>query len=88
MHPMIQAMINQRINQVSADELYEQAIQFNIPITRNQAARVAGRVRGKNIDLFQPAGQERLRRIFIEELGPVLAQELDQKFKQLMAKYQ
>ncbi len=88
MHPMIQAMINQRINQVSADELFSQATQFNIPISRNQAARVAARVRGKNIDLFHPAGQEKLRQIFIEELGPALAQELDRRFKQLMAKYQ
>jgi Protein of unknown function (DUF2624). len=87
-NPVIQAMINQKINQVTGTELFDQAVQFNIPISKSQSEKVAKRVCGKNIDLFHPDGQAKLKAIFIDELGPGLASELDQKFKALMAKYQ
>ncbi|MDD9147570.1 MULTISPECIES: DUF2624 family protein [unclassified Sporolactobacillus] len=85
---MIQQIVNQRINQVTAEELYRQAVQYGIPISKNQAARVAGRVHGKNINLFDPADQRKLRRILVEELGPKLAEDLNRRFEDLMIKYQ
>lgn len=88
MHPMIQQIVNQRINQVTADELYQQAVQFGIPISKDQAARVAGRVHGKNINLFDSAGQKTLRQILVEELGQNMAERLNRRFEELMAKYQ
>lgn len=88
MHPVIQAMVNQKMNQVTGKELFEQAVQFKIPITKSQSENIAQRVRGKNIDLFHPDGQTMLRTILTDELGPGPAHELDQKFKELIAKYQ
>ncbi|WP_010632200.1 DUF2624 family protein [Sporolactobacillus vineae] len=88
MHPVIQAMINQKMNQVTGKELFEQAMRFNIPVSRTQSERIANRVRGKNIDLFHPDGQTKLRAILIDELGQDAASALDQKFKEMLAKYQ
>lgn len=87
LHPVIQAMVNQRINQVQPDELYQHAVQFNIPISKNQASRIARRVHGKNIDLFHPSGQQKLSHILTEEIGPDLASKLEQRFKELIKKY-
>lgn len=88
MHPVIQAMINQKMNQVTGKELFEQAVRFNIPVSQAQAKRIADRVRGKNIDLFHPDGQMIVRTTLIDELGQDTARELDRKFKEILAKYQ
>ncbi|RYL91596.1 DUF2624 domain-containing protein [Sporolactobacillus sp. THM7-4] len=86
-HPMIQQIVNQRVNQVSADELYQYAGKYGIPITKNQAARIASRVHGKNIDLFSLSGQSKLQKILSEEIGPQLASELKKRFEQLVGRY-
>ncbi|MFX3616069.1 MAG: DUF2624 family protein [Sporolactobacillus sp.] len=87
MNPFIQQIVNQRINQVSAEELYQQAAQMQIPVSEEQARQIADQVRGKNIDLFTTSGQQTLMAILKRELGPEMADELYQYFQQIMEKF-
>ncbi|RYM02226.1 DUF2624 family protein [Sporolactobacillus sp. THM7-7] len=87
MHPVIQQMVNQRINQVTADELYQYAVKYGISITKSQAVRISSRVRGKNIDLFSTSGKAALQRILSEEMSPGQAAELKKRFEELVDKY-
>ncbi|MFT8317526.1 MAG: DUF2624 family protein [Sporolactobacillus sp.] len=87
MNPFIQQIVNQRINQVTAEELYQQAAQMQIPVSEEQARQIADQVRGKNIDLFATSGQQTLLAILKRELGPEMADELYQYFQQIMEKF-
>lgn len=85
MNPLMRQIINQRINQVEANELYSYAIKYGVPISRDQAEKIAARVRGARIDLFQPSGVEKLQRILEEEIGPERARQLRKRFDSLAA---
>lgn len=87
MNPFIQQIVNQRINQVSAEELYQQAVQLNLPVSKAQAERIAEQVHGKNINLFEASGQQTLLAILSEELGPETANELYLYFQQILEKF-
>ncbi|MCI1856550.1 MAG: DUF2624 domain-containing protein [Sporolactobacillus sp.] len=88
MHPMIRSVINQKINQVEGEELYRQALRLAIPVSRAQADRIAARVRGKSIDIFQPDDQVTIRQILTDELGPKMARELERRFNELISKFE
>jgi hypothetical protein len=83
LNPIIEQLVIQKMNQITSEELYQYARQYNIPVTKQQAANVARRVQNKNINAFQPAGQKQLRLILDEEIGPVLAESLQKQFEQL-----
>jgi hypothetical protein len=87
LNPLIQAIINKRVNSVTADELFQQARQYQIPVSKNQAKRIASRVQGKNLDLFHPNGQLALRRILDDEIGPDLAEKLQQQFNKIIDQF-
>ncbi|BBN99207.1 DUF2624 domain-containing protein [Sporolactobacillus terrae] len=83
MNPIIEQLVIQKMNHLTAEELYQYAVQFKIQVTKQQAASVAGRVRHQNINPFQPSGQAALRRILDEEIGEDLAEHLEKQFEQL-----
>ncbi|CAM3107397.1 DUF2624 family protein [Sporolactobacillus spathodeae] len=88
MNPFIQQIVNQRVNQVTAAELYEQAKQLNLPLQLEQAERLAEQVHGKNIDLFHPEGQNEMIAILSSEVGAETAHALFQRFKDIIDKFQ
>ncbi|GAY76401.1 DUF2624 family protein [Sporolactobacillus inulinus] len=83
MNPIIEQLVIQKMNHLTAEELYQYAVQCKIHVTKQQAAHVAGRVRNKGINPFQPSGQKALRRILDEEIGENLAEHLEKQFEQL-----
>jgi len=86
MNPIIQQLVNTRINQVTGSELYQYAKQYGVSVKPEQAEAIAKRVRGKNINIFDDGERKKALTILSQELGPELTSKLNQLFEQLVLK--
>ncbi|PRR93210.1 MULTISPECIES: DUF2624 domain-containing protein [unclassified Bacillus (in: firmicutes)] len=57
---LIQKIVLQRLNQITANDLLRYAKQYNVSLTSNQAAEVAKLMNGKNVNIFNDAERNRL----------------------------
>lgn len=57
---LIQKIVLQRLNQITANDLLRYAKQYSVSLTSNQAAEVAKLMNGKNINIFNDAERNRL----------------------------
>lgn len=57
---LIQKIVLQRLNQITANDLLRYAKQYSVSLTSNQAAEVAKLMNGKNINIFNDAERSRL----------------------------
>lgn len=57
---LIQKIVLQRLNQITANDLLRYAKQYGVSLTSNQAAEVAKLMNGKNINIFNDAERDRL----------------------------
>ncbi|MGG3470022.1 DUF2624 domain-containing protein [Neobacillus pocheonensis] len=75
-------IINHKINTITADELLKYADQFNIIINRQQAAKIAAYLRGKNINIFDTVQRAQIVREIARIAGPETAREVNKLFTQ------
>lgn len=75
-------IINHKINTITAEELLKYADQFNIEINRQQAAKIAAYLRGKNINIFDTAQRAQIVREIAKVAGPETAREVNKLFTQ------
>ncbi|MFT8362112.1 MAG: DUF2624 family protein [Sporolactobacillus sp.] len=87
MNPFLQQLINQRLNQVTATELYDQARQMSIPLNQDQADRLAEHIHGRHLDLFREEDQAQLLALLTDELGEQTANDLFMQFKKVVDKF-
>jgi hypothetical protein len=83
---IFQSIINHKINTISADELLKYADQFKISVTRQQAAKIAEYLRGKNINIFDDTQRTQLVKEIAKTAGPATAREVNKLFIQLTKK--
>jgi hypothetical protein len=83
---IFQNIINHKINTISADELLKYADQFKISVTRQQAAKIAEYLRGKNINIFDDTQRTQLVKEIAKTAGPATAREVNKLFIQLTKK--
>lgn len=57
---LIQKIVLQRLNQITANDLLRYAKQYGVSLTSNQAAEVAKLMNGKNINIFNVSERNRL----------------------------
>lgn len=68
---IFEKIINHKINTITGKELLKYGKQFQISITKEQADKIAGYLRGKNFNIFNDA--ERLK--VIEEIAKITNRE-------------
>ncbi|MFP5113627.1 DUF2624 domain-containing protein [Bacillaceae bacterium C204] len=83
---IFQSIINHKINTISADELLKYADQFKISVTRQQAAKIAEYLRGKNVNIFDDTQRTQLVKEIAKTAGPATAREVNKLFIQLTKK--
>lgn len=57
---LIQKIVLQRLNQITANDLLRYAKQYGVSLTSSQAAEVAKLMNGKNVNIFNDAERSRL----------------------------
>ncbi|MFP3418415.1 DUF2624 domain-containing protein [Bacillus sp. SIMBA_154] len=57
---LIQKIVLQRLNQITANDLLRYAKQYGVSLTSTQAAEVAKLINGKNVNIFNDAERSRL----------------------------
>lgn len=57
---LIQKIVLQRLNQITANDLLRYAKQYGVSLTQNQAADVAKLMNGKHVNIFIDAERNRL----------------------------
>ncbi|MGZ4159394.1 MAG: DUF2624 domain-containing protein [Neobacillus sp.] len=75
-------IINHKINTITADELLKYAQQFNISLNRLQANKIAGYLRGKNVNIFDDSQRAALVKEIAKSAGPETAREVNKLFMQ------
>ncbi|MFD1705422.1 DUF2624 domain-containing protein [Siminovitchia sediminis] len=79
---LIKNMVNYKLNIITADDLMRYASEFNIQVTRSQAEKIAGYLRGKNFDLFDDHVRGQVIREIAKITGPKTAREINRLFNQ------
>lgn len=57
---LIQKIVLQRLNQITANDLLRYAKQYGVSLTSNQATEVAKLMNGKNVNIFNDAERNQL----------------------------
>ncbi|MBP3039653.1 DUF2624 domain-containing protein [Bacillaceae bacterium Marseille-Q3522] len=74
------SIINQKINTVSDEDLWQYAKQFKINVTKDQAKKIASYLRGKKINIFNDDERKKVIREIAGVTGPETAKEVNQLF--------
>lgn len=75
-------IINHKINSITSEELIKYANQFQIPITKAQASKIASYLRGKNVNIFINSERIKLIKEIAKITGPDTAKEINRLFLQ------
>ncbi|MCA1063421.1 DUF2624 domain-containing protein [Rossellomorea sp. AcN35-11] len=81
---LLQNVINHKINNITNEELFKYAKQYNISLTSQQATSIVSTVKGKNINIFDDGQRSRLVKKLARLIGPAKAKEINQLFLQLI----
>ncbi len=73
-------IINHKISNITADELLKYASQFNISITKPQAHKIAGYLRGKKVNIFIDSERTALIKEIARITSPETAREVNKLF--------
>ncbi|CAM3673060.1 DUF2624 domain-containing protein [Cytobacillus oceanisediminis] len=75
-------IINHKLSNITAEELLKYGEQFNISITKPQAQKIAGYLRGKQINIFEDRERTKLIKEIAKIAGPETAREVNRLFLQ------
>ncbi|MFC0270026.1 DUF2624 domain-containing protein [Metabacillus herbersteinensis] len=81
---LFQRIVNQKLNNITTEELMQYASQYNIPIGRPQAVEVVKLIRGKNINLFNQTERGKLLQNIANITSPRTAEQVNQIFMQFI----
>lgn len=73
-------IINHKISNITADELLKYASQFQISITKAQAQKIAGYLRGKKVNIFIDSERTALIKEIARVTSPETAREINKLF--------
>jgi hypothetical protein len=73
-------IINHKISNITADELLKYASQFQISITKGQAQKIAGYLRGKKVNIFIDSERTALIKEIARITSPETAREVNKLF--------
>ncbi|KAB7708751.1 DUF2624 family protein [Bacillus aerolatus] len=80
----IQHLINQKAQMMTGDELLKYAEGVNIPLKREEAEKIAGRLRRKKVDLFN----EYERADLLREIASITNEQTAKKLNKLLTMFQ
>ncbi|MBD1382128.1 DUF2624 domain-containing protein [Metabacillus arenae] len=78
---LFQKIIQQKLNNITVDELMQYAKQYQIAINQQQAADIVQLMRGKNINIFKNEERTKLLKEIAKITSPAVAQEVNQLFQ-------
>ena len=78
---LFQKIINQKLNNISVEELMQYAKQFNVTIDRAQAIQVVKTMQGQNINIFNMNERKQLLAKIARITSPETAQQVNQIFQ-------
>lgn len=78
---LFQRIINQKLNNISVEELMQYAKQFNVSIGRAQAAEVVKTMHGQNINIFNQNERKQLLEKISTITSPQTAQQVNLIFQ-------
>ncbi|MBZ5749766.1 MULTISPECIES: DUF2624 domain-containing protein [Metabacillus] len=78
---LFQKIINQKLNNISVEELMQYAKQFNVTIDRAQAIQVVKAMQGQNINIFNMTERKQLLAKIARITSPETAQQVNQIFQ-------
>jgi hypothetical protein len=73
-------IINHKISNITGDELLKYASQFNISISKPQAQKIAGYLRGKKVNIFIDSERTALIKEIARITSPETAREVNKLF--------
>ena len=76
----VQHLINQRAQMMTGDELLKYAKGLRIPLQKEEAEKIAGRLRRKKVDLFDDGERAQLLREIANITNEQTAKKLNQLF--------
>ncbi|MEI4789312.1 DUF2624 domain-containing protein [Bacillus sp. FJAT-53060] len=79
---LIQKIVLQRLNQMTANDLLRYAKQYGVSLTPNQAVEVAKLMNGKNVNIFNDAERNRLLKQVEAITSKQIAQTVNDLFNQ------
>jgi hypothetical protein len=79
---IFQNIINHKIRTITADELLKYAAQFQISINNAQAQKIAGYLRGKQVNIFIDSERTALIKEIARITDPETAREVNKLFIQ------
>ncbi|MBM7650022.1 hypothetical protein JOC78_003006 [Bacillus ectoiniformans] len=77
---LIQHMINQKAQAITGKELLKYAKQLNIPLSEDEAEKVAACVRKRRVDLFNEKERAQLLREIAKATSPQTARQINRVF--------
>ncbi|KKI88589.1 tRNA methyltransferase [Bacillus sp. SA1-12] len=80
---LFQKIINQKLNNISVEELLQYAKQFNITIGRAQAIEVVKAMNGQNINIFNQNERKKL----LAKIAKITSLETAQQVNQIFQKF-
>jgi ribosomal protein L12E/L44/L45/RPP1/RPP2 len=80
---LFQKIINQKLNNISVEELLQYAKQFNVTLGQAQAAEVVKAMHGQNINIFNMNERKKL----LAKIASITSQQTAQQVNQIFQKF-
>ncbi|RBW70527.1 DUF2624 family protein [Bacillus taeanensis] len=84
MNPIVQQMVNYKLNHLTIDELLELSKKYNVTITRVQAQKVIQILQREKVDIANLKQRQRILTTIGKETNPRLMKQIDMLLTQLL----
>ncbi|WP_132743004.1 DUF2624 domain-containing protein [Scopulibacillus darangshiensis] len=81
---MIKQLVNQKINNMTPDELLKVSRQYGLSLSRSQGAKVSGLLKGREVDIFDDHERKALLKTIAKNIDPGLAVSMNKLFNQFI----
>lgn len=80
---LLEQIVNQKLNRLTKEELLKYSKQYDLDINGQQAEKIVGLIRGKNINIFNSSERARL----IKEVARITSPEVAKKINKLFLEF-
>jgi uncharacterized protein YlxP (DUF503 family) len=84
MNPLVQQMVNYKLNHLTVDELLNLSKKYNITISRLQAQKVVQILKREKIDIANIKQRQKILATIGKEINPQLMKQIDMLLNQLL----
>jgi Mn-dependent DtxR family transcriptional regulator len=77
---LLEQIVNQKLNRLTKEDLLKYSKEHDIALTSQQAEKIVGLIRGKNINIFDPTERVRLIKQVAKITSPDVARKVNQLF--------